>query len=202
MSNGQYDLSGCFIDFTKCPKGTKLIDHFPELSAFSEFRKVSDENMIKLAICTADKESPFTKIKDRVFMVDAVLEFLNYKLPKKDYDLILKYRHEELAACWARYLSICHNITYTEWCMCRQTYDILIFALSDMEAKKDGEDEYDYKKIEQRIKITQSLSEAGKDLRLLEKQLFEEEAQARGINLHESKLISYAEKYAQDASEI
>src|SRR5690348_14384786 len=94
MSN--YDLSKLYIRIDLCPEGEKLTNHFPELGAFSEFL-VCDEDRIRIAILTADIDSPFVRIKDREAMIQAIFQYLDIDIEKNESQFkdIVKYRDHQ-----------------------------------------------------------------------------------------------------------
>lgn len=193
-----FDLSRLYIDFSQCPIGTKLVDHFPEFSAFEEFTKEKNEDIIRISILTSDMESPFLKIKDRRTMIKSVFDFLSINLEKYDnkelYENIVDYKNISYLDCFARYLMIYHDIDWTEYQTTKQTHDVLT-----MESMKPrGENEELTKFVDRKDKIRKMLKSTGEDLRKIEAKIFPDSKAAREIALNESKKIStYAEKYAE-----
>lgn len=201
-ASSHLDFSKLLVPFQKCPKGVRLVDHFSELKAFKEFTQQQDDNIIKIAICTSDIDSPFMKIKDRQAMLESVFDYLEIGLKtqakKEMFEQIFTYQHEAIAGCWARYYQMQYNIQYTEWAMTKQTYDILIFELN--RPKQEGEDELAY--VRRRVNITRDLKSVGAELKIIEAELFPDTKQKKVIAMHEIKIISYPEKYAKSATAI
>lgn len=194
-----YDLSSCMIDFTQCPKGVKLVDNFPELNAFKEFTQASDENYIKIAICTADMESPFTKMKDRESMLVALFGFLGIPLSSKEdkvfYSDVLQYKHTEVLDCFARYLQIYHDIDWTEYQSTKQTHDVLTMEANRPKEDKEGIDAF----VKRRVNIQNHLKDIGQDLKKIEARIFPDSRSAREVALNETKKIkTYAERYSEE----
>lgn len=195
-----HDYSRCLIDFTTCPKGVKLTDHFPELGAFKEFQEAPNENYIKIAIATADIESPMVKIKDRETMLNTLFDFLNIDKKKEPelYKDILDYKDSFYLNCFGRYLQILHDVDWTEYQTTKQTHDVLTMEAS----KKQGDEDID-KFVARKVKLQGHLKSVGKDLKALEAKIFPDSRAAREVALNESKLIkTYAEAYAQENSHI
>lgn len=196
--SSNFDFSRCLIDFTKCPKGVKLIKHFPQLSAFPEF-KDADDNEIKIAIAISDLESPMIKINDRESMLIALFEFLEIPTDKPKqkefFNEVFYYRHEKIAMCKARYLQMLHNTDWTEWVTANDTFTYLTFE-SVKPQKKEGESDEQYMK--KRVKIKEDLRTTGRQLKELEAIIFIDSKSAREAALVEAKkgIISYPEKYA------
>lgn len=200
MYKSKFTFEKCFIDFTKCPKGVKLIDHFPSLSAFPEFRAVKDDNEIKIAIAISDIESPLVRINDRESMLTSLFEFLDVSIEspkgKKLFNDVFYYQHERISFCKARYLQMLHNTDWTEWVTANDTFTYLTFE----SVKPQKADETDEAYMKKRVKIKQDLRNTGKDLKELEAIIFPDSKSAREAALVEAKkgIVSYPEKYAVD----
>lgn len=194
------DTSKLFIDFTKCPKGTKLVDYFDELSGFSEFKCVKDENIIKIAILTCDKESDFMlRIKDRKMMLEAIFSFLSINIEtrknKELFDAIFKFEHEQYMDCIGRYLMIYHDIDWASYVSAKQTFEIIV-----LESFKPKQKEEDIGKfVDRKKKVQGHLKSAGDELKELEAKIFPDSKTAKEFAKHQSKrIITYAEKYAEE----
>lgn len=194
-----YDFNLCFIDFTSCPTNVKLADHFPELSPFKEFTEVKDDNLIKLAIATADMESPFVKMKDRESMLIALFTFL--KIPtetseeKKFFKEVFEYRHPQFLDCFGRYLQIYHDIDWTEYQSTKQTHDVLTMEANRPKGDKEEVDAF----VKRRVNIQTHLKNIGQDLKKLEAKIFPDSRAAREIALNENRKIkTYAEMYGEE----
>lgn len=191
-----YDLSKLYLNFTECPEGVSLIEHFPELGAFGEFSECSDE-MIKIIILLSDIDSPFVRIKEREVMLTAIFEYL--KIDKRThldmFDKILKYRHPKIISGWLRYLQILHETDFTDWNLARKDYDF--FILQSNEPKMDKESDLNYYK--RRNEIRDRVRELGQEVRRIEAKLFPDSKAAREAALAESrmKVKLYAESYAE-----
>lgn len=198
-----YDLSKLYVDFTQCPAGTKLVDHFAELGSFSEFVFTTNENIIKAAILTADMESPFLKIKDRETMVKAIFTFLNINIESKAnkelFSEIFEYKNTHYLDCFGRYLMIYHDIDWTEYQSTKQTHDVL--TMDSMRPREAGEDLAKF--VDRKDKVRKMLKTTGEDLRKLEAKIFPDGKAAREVALNEAKKIRlYAEMHAEDNSVI
>lgn len=194
-----FDLSKLYIDFSQCPIGTRLVDFFPELSAFEEFSKQENEDIIRIAILTADMESPFLKIKDRKTMIKSVFDFLSVDLNVQDhktmFDEIFNYKSASYLDCFGRYLMIYHDIDWTEYQSTKQTHDTL--TMESMRSQKEGEDLIKF--VDWKDKVRKMLKATGEELRRLEAKIFPDGKAAREIALNESKKIkTYAERYAEE----
>lgn len=193
------DFSKCMIDFTACPKGIRLVDHFPELGAFDDFTSVEDENIIKIAIATADIDSPLILIKDRETMISSLFSFLDIDQHSEDgsvfYNSIVSYKHSDYMNCFARYLIMLHDIDWTQYKSTKQTHDIL--TTESMRPRGENEEINAFTK--RKVNIQNDLKNIGNDLKKLEAKIFPDSRAAREISLNEAKKIkTYAEKYAQE----
>jgi|GEM_PF-2675559 len=198
-----YDFSKLYIPIHECPKGTKLVDHFNELSAFTEFTCTKNENIIKTAVLTADMESPFLKIKDRKTMIKSIFEYLGLSLEgkptKKLYDDIVEYKDSHYLDCFGRYLMIYHDIDWTEYQSTKQTHDVL--TMDSLRPREEGEDLAKF--VDRKDKVRRMLKATGEELRRLEAKIFPDSKAAREIALNEAKKITtYAEKHAESNSYI
>lgn len=195
------DFGKCLINFSKCPVDIKLIDHFPELGVFEEFQNSFDDNHIKIAIATADPQSPFIRIKDRELMLNSLFEFLHIPIKTKQekdfYEEVLIHESNPVLACISAYLRFLHDLDWTEYQTTKQTYDVLV---GESHRKREkGEDLDDY--VARRVKIQGHLKKIGADLKQLEARIFPDSHMARAINMEENrKIITYAEKYSEENS--
>lgn len=198
-----FDLSPLYIDFSTLEPGEKLLDKFPELSAFPEFKNALNDDEIKIAILTADNESPFGRIKERDIMLNAVFDYLNLPretaVQKKFFHDIFMYRHERYMDCWIRYIQIIHDTDYTNWLQMQQTYNFLLFESKKQKTEKEDEDKY----LDRRLKIQRNLKQIGEDLKELEVKLYPDGKAAREAALRENiKIITIAERYAEESTHI
>lgn len=198
-----FDLSALYIDFSKCPVGTPLLTHFPELGAFPEFKKAENDNQIKIAILTADNESPFAKIKDRETMLNSIFEFLKIPLEtqkEKDFfNEVMSYRNDLVLDCWIRYIQMIHDTDYTDWLMMQQTYNFLLEKSKVKQEAGESEDKY----LDRRLKIQKNLKQIGADMKELEIKLYPDSKAAREAALRENiKIVLYAEQYAESNTHI
>jgi len=193
-----FDLSKLYIDFTLCPADEKLVGFFAELSAFDEFLNTEDENIIKIAILTADMESPFLKIRDRKTMIKSAFDFLNIKTEDQEstqlFNEIVEYKNANYLDCFGRYLMIYHDIDWTEYQSTKQTHDIL--TMDSMRSIQKDEDLVKF--VDRKDKVRKMLKATGEELRKLEAKIYPDSRAAREIAMNEAKKIrTYAEKYAE-----
>lgn len=194
-----YDCSKLLVDFTECPAGVKLIDHFNELKAYQEFVQQQDDNIIKIAILTSDKDSPFWKLRgDREIMIRSIFEFLDIGtmnlMGKEFIKKVLTFKHEGVAECWLAYLQMQYSIDFTDWCISKETYDMLI--AESARPKDDKEDAVAY--ANWRIKLRNQIRILGDDLKQLEPKIFPDSKIAQVVAIEQVKKIkNYAEKYGR-----
>lgn len=193
-----FDLSNCLIDFTLCPAGVKMIDHFPELSAYQEFTSLQDENLIKIAIATADMESPFLKIKDRETMLRSLFKFIGIDVSTDESKALLAdiliYKSVDYLNCFGKYLVMLHEIDWTRYQSTKQTHDILTM---DSMRPRDN-DETDDQFVKRKVNIQNHLENIGEKLKKLEAKIFPDSRSARELAINEAvKIRTYAEKYSE-----
>jgi len=193
-----YKMNNCLVDFTTCPKGTKLVNFFPELGSFKEFTNVENEDIIRVAISTADMESPFLRIKDRETMIRSLFGFLGISITTEEevafYESILEYKNTEYLDCFGRYLMILHDIDWTEYQSTKQTHDVL--TMDNMRPK--GETENIDAFVKRRVNSQSHLKNIGQDLKKLEAKIFPDSRAAREFAINEAKKITtYAERFAE-----
>lgn len=196
-----YDLSGIYIDFTKCPKGVRLCEWSPELQPFKEFH-VADDSRVKIAILLGDLDSPFVRIRDRNLMVRSIFDFLGIDSKKESelLDNIIKYKDELTSFAWLRYLSIINESDFTNWQITRRDYEFFLLKSSEDQGKDEDDIKYYKKRNEQRTRI----KELGKELTDIEAKLFPDSKAAREAAIAEarSKIKLYSEMYAEDYTHI
>lgn len=193
-----FDLSNCLIDFTKCPVGVRMIEHFPELSAYQEFTSLEDENIIKIAIATADMESPFLKIKDRETMLRSLFKFIGIDLSTDDSKALLAniliYKSVEYLNCFGKYLVMLHEIDWTRYQSTKQTHDILTMDSMRPRDKDETDDQF----VKRKVNIQNHLENIGEKLKQLEAKIFPDSRSARELAINEAvKIRTYAEKYSE-----
>lgn len=197
----EFPCEKLLVNFTLCPKGTKLVNFFPELQAFPHFIKQPDDNVIRVAILTADADSPFLKFRgDREVMVKHIFEFLEIEMlgkkNKKFYQEVVDYKNTPVAECWAAYLQLQYNVDFTDWALSKETYDMLIQESNRQ--KGEGEDAMSY--ATWRIKLRNEIRKIGEDLKLIEPKLFKDSKMARPVAIEEIKIKNFPEKYAMKGS--
>lgn len=195
----QYDLSKLLVNFSECPKGVKLVNHFSELAAYQEFYQQQDDNIIRIAILTSDADSPFWKMRgDREIMIKSIFEFLEIGtvnlIGKEFLKKVIDYKHEGVAECWCAYLQLQYNIDFSDWAISKQTYDLLISE----SLRQRGENEDAVSFANWRVKLRNQIRLLGDDLKQIEPRIFKDSKMARPVAAVEVKKIKgYPEKYAR-----
>lgn len=192
-----FDFSSCMIDFTICPSNRKMIEQFPELSAFQEFKEVPD-HYIKIAIATSDIDSPLLRIKERESMMTTLFEFLRIPIEseedKKFYNDVLHYDHDDIAKCRARYLQLLHNTDWTQWITLNEILTYLTFQSVLPKGKEESENEF----MTRKLKCRDNIKKTGNDIKQLEAIIFPDSRSAREAAKNEAKkIVTYAEKYSE-----
>lgn len=192
-----FDCSRLLIDFTQCKKGVRLVNHFPELKAFTEFVNCQDDNFIKIAACTADADSPFLKMRgDHERMIAAIFDFIGIgtenRIGKEYLQKVMDYKHEGVIECWSAYLQMQFNIDFADWAISKQTYDMLI--KESTRPKLEGEDTVKY--ADWRVKIRNQIRQIGEDLKRIEPLIFKDSKMVRPVAIEQIKIKNYPEKYA------
>lgn len=193
----QYDCSKLLVNFTDCPKGIRLVNHFSELAAFPTFMQQQDDNIIKIAILTSDADSPFWKLRaDREIMVKSIFDFLDLGMlnlkGKEFFQKVLSYKHEAVAQCWCAYLQMQFNVDFTDWAISKETYDMLI--AESTRPKAETEDTVAY--ANWRVKLRNQIRLLGDDLKILEPKIFKDSKMARPVAIEQIRIKNYPEKYA------
>lgn len=194
----KYVTSKLLIDFTQCPKSKRLVDFFPVLHNYPEFLQQQDDNYIRIAILTADADSPFMAMRgDREVMIKSIFEFLeigtNNPRAKEFYRKVIAYEHTSVSECWCAYLQMQYNVDFTDWAFTKQTYDMLISEGNRQ--KSDKEDAIVY--ANWRIKLRNEIRKLGDDLKTIEPKIFKDSKMARPVAIEMKKIKGYPEKYAR-----
>lgn len=198
-----YDLSNIYVKFYECPAGKRLAEHFSELGAFPEFNEC-DDTRIKIAILSADVDSPFVRIKERDTMIRAIFEELGLKPTSTDKKLledIIAYGDEKYMFAWVKYLQILHETEFTDWVLAKKDYDFYLRKANEPQKRDEKGEivETDLNYMKRRKEARAQVSELGKEVRQIEAGLFPDSKAAREAAIAESKkkILLYAEKYAQ-----
>lgn len=191
-----YNLESLFINFEKVPQGTKIIDFFPELEPFNEFR-VCDEDRIKIAILSGDLDSPFVRIKERETMIKAIFDYisLDAKKESKLFKDVILYKDDLVNFAWLRYLQILHETDFTNWQISKRDYEFFLLKSND----KQG-DETDIQYYKKRNETRERIKELGREVREIEAIIFPDSKAAREAALADSKrkVKLYAESYSEE----
>ncbi len=192
-----YDLSKIYLDFSKLEPGDSLREKFPELNSFNEFLEC-DDNMLKIAICMGDIDSPFIRIKERDMMVREIFAYLDIdvKTNLAMFERIVQYRHPKVMGAWLRYLQILHETEFTNWLLCRKDFDFFLMQSNEPKMTKESDMLY-YKR---RIEIRERVQELGHEMRRIEAKLFPDSKAAREAAIIEQgmKIKLFAEMYAEE----
>lgn len=192
-----FDLSKLLINFSLCPKGKRLVNYFPELQAMPEFVNQQNDNFIKIAICTADADSPFMKMRgDHERMIMAIFDFLEIgrenKIGKEFLEKVIDYKHEGVIECWSAYLQLQFSIDFTDWAISKQTYDMLIKESTRQRIENEDVAKY----ADWRIKIRNQIRTIGEDLKKIEPLIFKDSKMVKPVAIEQIKIKNYPEKYA------
>ncbi len=191
-----YDLSKLYMDFSPLKEGEGIKDKFPELNGFIEFHECTDE-MIKIAICLGDIDSPFVRIKDRDMMVREVFSYLGIDMHTNVamFERVVAYRHPKIMGAWLRYLQILHENDFTDWLLARKDYEFFIAQTEEPRPERGADMAY-YKK---RIEVRERVKELGQEIRRIESKLFPDSKAAREAAIIENgmKIRLFAEQYAE-----
>jgi len=193
----KYDLSRCVIDYTLVPDRTRVLEFYPELSAYPEFKNATD-NEIKIAISIADINSPFIKIKEPVLRLNALFEFLDIGLknPKTQelYDQTLNYTHPRVIPACCRVIQIINNHDYAIW----WTLNLSFYDLQKESAIPRATNETTAKYVDTKSSITNQMDKIGEKLKTYEARLFNDVKLKQALVDNELKKISFfPEKMAE-----
>lgn len=192
-----YDLSKLYIDFTKCPENVHLVDFFQELAVYEEFTHCEDDTYIKLAILTGDIDSPISTVSDRRVMITTAFDILGLKVDKNRelFEQIVSYSNQKYMNAWLKYLFMQNEVLFTDWALVNKDYEYFL-AQSN---KEKGVDEDDYKYLQKRKALRQTISDLGQEKKELEAKLFPDSKAAREASINEAKkkIHTWAEEYAQ-----
>lgn len=191
-----YNLDRVYLDFSKLEPGESLREKFPELNSFTEFTECTDD-MIKIAICMGDIDSPFIRIKERDMMVREIFAYLNIDVHTNlaMFERIVAYRHPKVMGAWLRYLQILHETEFTNWLLCRKDFDFFLMQSSEPKMAKESDMLY-YKR---RVEIRERVQELGHEMRRIEAKLFPDSKAAREAAIIEQsmKIKLFAEMYSE-----
>lgn len=194
---GNYDMSNCLIDFTTCSPGVKLIDQFPELSAFPEFRDASDQE-IRIGIALADINSPFLKIKDVKMRITALFEFLEIGIKTLTNQELFRevelYKHKRIIPAACRYIQLQNNHDYASWWSLNMAFYEL--QRESTEPRKESEDRKKY--VREKAEISTEMDRISAKLKQYEASLFKDvRMKQAAVEAELQKIYTYPEKHAE-----
>lgn len=197
MGNIDYSFENCLINFTLAPVGVKLINFFPELSAYEEFVNVKTDNDIKIAIALADIDSPFRKIVEPHLRLKALFEFLDIginKMTQSYFDSVLNYTNKQVFDAACRYIQMINHHDYAIW----WTLNVSFYTLqrSSLKPFVPGEDEIKF--VNNKIKITTEMDRIGVKLKEYEARIFGDvKLKQKAVEAELNKIAYYPEQYAE-----
>lgn len=199
----EFDTSKCTYDVAKISKHQKIIEVYPELSAYDEFMAAENDNEIKIAILLSDFESPFVKIKDVKQKTIAIFKYLEIPLTGSRmndlFEKVVNYQHERIFAICASYLQIQNNHDFTHWWNLNQLYYSLMAEMGKPRGKEEDVSRY----VDRNLKIQKQSEPIKNDLLKIEAELFSDSKMKMAIA--RSKITqkrNYAEMYADQNSVI
>ncbi len=191
-----YDLSRMYWRIDTLAEGELMRDKYPEINGFIEFFECS-EDMIKIAACIGDIDSPFVRIKERDMMIREVFSYLNIDIHTNQamFERIVAYRHPKVMGAWIRYLQILHESEFINWVLAKK--DLEFFLAQTNEPKLDKESDISYYK--KRVEVRERVRELGEEVRRIEAKLFPDSKAAREAAIIENsmKIKLFAEMYAE-----
>lgn len=195
---GNYDLSGCLVDFTSAPAGVKLTDHFPELSAFEEFVNTVDDNEIRVAIAISDIESPFLKIKENEMRLKALFDFLGIGLKtmknREFFDEVLNYRHKRVIAACCRHIQRQNNHAFASW----WSLNMAFYDLQKESTKPRDKDQDVLKYVNGKAMLAKEMDAIASKLADYEARIFRDTKMKQAIvDMELQKIVTYPEMFAE-----
>lgn len=194
----KFDLSNCLVDFTLCPKGVKLTEHFPELTAFEEFTNVLNDNELRIAFAISDLNSPFLKIKEVDIRIKSLFEFLDIGLKtqanRELFDQVVTYRHKRIIDACCRHIQRQNNHVYASW----WTLNIAFYDLQREAAmpRKTGSDAVSGAKEKSFFAL--EMDKVAKKLAEYEPQIFKDfRLKQAAVDRELIKLVTFPEKFAE-----
>lgn len=194
-----YDLSKCMINIEEVKPGQRMVEAFPILYNFPEFKRVQQDKFIKIAILISDFKSPFIRIKDPKIKVESVFDFLelglNTKSAQKEFEDIYLFRHETVIDCCCRYIQMQNEHEFSSW----WSQNLLYYELQRENSKPRGKDEDINVYTNRKIRIDESLEKIGKKLQEKESILFGDASMKKAIALSLlNKIKTYPEMLAME----
>ena len=198
MSNVNYSFDNCLINFTLVPKGVRLINFFPELSAYQEFINVKSDNDIKIAIALADIESPFRKIREPELRLKALFEFLDIglsnKITQNYFTSILDYTNVPVYDAACRYIQMINHHDYSIW----WTLNVSFYTLQKSSIKPQAKDETDKQFVDNKIKVTTEMDRIGIKLKEYEARIFgDTRLKQKAVEAELRRIAYYPEQFAE-----
>lgn len=197
--NSDFDLSKCLIDFSKIKPGQRMIEAFPELSAFPEFKLVQEDKWIKVAILLSDFDSPFLKIKDNELRLRAIYDYVEIGLKtqknQEEFQEVLEYKHIIVIDCCSRYLQMQNNHDFASWWSSNLLYYELIKEKNAPKSPGDSIDVYTNRKL----KIEDNLERILVRIKEKEAMLFKDSKMRMAIARSQvQKIKTYPEQMAEE----
>lgn len=194
-----YDMSKCLIDFTTCPSNVRLVEHFPQLSAYPEFKNIFDDNEIRIAIAISDIESPFIKIRENELRLQALFEFLDIGLKtiqkKEFFNQVLEYKHPRIFPACSRYIQMINNHDFASWWM----LNVAFYDLHKESIKPREKDQELRSYVRAKSDVAQEMDKISTKLKDYEARLFRDTRMKQAVvELELKKIVTFPEMLAEE----
>lgn len=196
--SANYNFDNCLIDISKVSGGVKMIDYYPELSAYPEFVNVNNDNEIKIAIAISDIGSPFIKIKEPTMRLKALFEYLGIDLRSKEdqdfFDRVLNYTDDKVFPACSRYIQMINNHDFASW----WGLNISFYHLQRESIKPMAVDADPIKYSNNMESLTTRMDKIAEKLKTYEARLFSDtQMKQKIVNEQLKKIEFFPEKFAE-----
>jgi hypothetical protein len=165
-----------------------VVKRYSQFSFFPACSKESNDALVRIALCLADRKSPFAEERNFGFKLKKIFAELNIK-NKGLQDEILKGKHEEFNKILFECYQILHDLAFTNYTSKLNLY------YSINQYLRTGEND-DAIENEKKIKISAQLDELYQQIEKLEKTLFMDEATLELVAMESAKIHSWPEMKA------
>lgn len=196
--SANYNFENCLIDISKVSGKVRMIDFYPELSAYPEFVNVHNDNEIKIAIAISDMQSPFLKIKDPTMRIKSLFEYLDIglktKMNQEFFDRVLNYTDPVVFPACGRYIQMLNNHDFAAWWSLNIAYYGLVQeSIKPMKADGDAR-----KHATEAAALSNQMDAMATKLKTYELRLFSDARMKQKVVDEQLKKISFfPEKYSE-----
>lgn len=192
------DFSGMRYDISKIPADKAVVDAYPALAEYPEFKDRKKDQLVRIALYATDEKSPFVQNErdDYERRITKIFEYLKIKDRVLMQDIV-NCIHRDFENMVSRYFIMADNLSYQVWSDKFRMFHYIGLAL-----RQPPDFENMTADMNKRATLSRQRDDIFKELVGLEEQIFTDTFTRRTLKEQVAKMLQLPEKYAQEKSAI